>query len=110
MEQSSESKTELLVSEILRLAKFASKNEQRRNPKGVKMSRKIFYIVAGLLALALCGCKSNSSNNGSIPSGGVSVPVTVTDYSGNKVHDATVVLAFGQDRRQRRIPSECNTM
>lgn len=58
------------------------------------MSRRAGSIYIGLLIVAISsffsGCSSNSNNISS--NGNTSIPVTVTDFSGNKVQGVTVVL------------------
>ena len=58
------------------------------------MSRRAGSIYIGLLIVAISssfsGCSSNSNNVSS--NGNPSIPVTVTDFAGNKVQGATVVL------------------
>ncbi len=58
------------------------------------MSRRAGSIYLGLLIVAISssfsGCSSNSNNI--ISNGNTSIPVTVTDFSGNKVQGVTVVL------------------
>lgn len=58
------------------------------------MSRRTRSIYIGLLIAAISssfsGCSSNSNNISS--NGNASIPVTVTDFAGNKVQGVTVVL------------------